>query len=142
MKSLVQSSILSRKATRVPFRQPLRSPCRNSAPCAQRKLLRTVASSVECLCQVRIVEDGACSDLGSAGGLCRGVISFAQVRDGNAHYQFTLSIVDHFLPFDLLSLLTSTRSSWSQSNLVAKYSLSYIFEKFTYISIVLTVISK
>jgi hypothetical protein len=58
---LVQSSISSRTATRVPFRQPLRSPCQNSAPSAQRDLSnvsRTVASSVGGLCQVGMTENG------------------------------------------------------------------------------------
>ena len=45
-KSLVQRSIPFRMTPRVPFRQPFRLPCRYSAPCAQRKLLRTAISAV------------------------------------------------------------------------------------------------
>ena len=70
-KSLVQSSILSRTAPRVPFRQPPRPLCRNSAPWAQRKPLRTAASSAEYPFQVRRIEGTGWSDLGSAKRLFR-----------------------------------------------------------------------
>lgn len=60
MKSLVHSSISSRTVPRVPLRQPLRFPCRYSAPCALRKLLRTVASAVRGSHQVCAAESGQC----------------------------------------------------------------------------------
>ena len=72
MKGLpIQKPISSRTVTRVPFRQPLRSPDLNSAPCAQRKLLRTVASSLRHFCQACMTENRGCSDLGSAERLFR-----------------------------------------------------------------------
>ena len=65
-KSLVQCSITSRTGPRVPFRQPLRLPCRYSAPCAERKLLRMAASAIGGLCQVLVVNNGRYPNLGSA----------------------------------------------------------------------------
>ena len=63
--SIVQCSITSRTDPRVPLRQPLRLPCRYSAPSAERKLLRTAASAVGGLCQTLVVNNRKHPDPGS-----------------------------------------------------------------------------
>ena len=64
---LAHSSILSKIALRVPFRQPLQLSCHNSTCCEQGKPSRTAASSAGRLGQAPMIENGMCSNLSSAG---------------------------------------------------------------------------
>ena len=96
-KSRVQSLISSKTVLRVPLRQPLRSPCRYSASCAQRTLLRTVASAVSGSRQVSITENIRCSNLGPAK---RGYFICADAKG-----EHSLSLVDRGPPFFVLSVI-------------------------------------
>ena len=81
-KSRVQSSIPSRVAVRVPRRQPLRLPCRYSACCANRTLLRIVASAAsQSVFKGVSYEDGRRPNLNPTGGhfVCPD-------KNGDTHY--------------------------------------------------------
>ena len=105
MGSLAQSSIVVRTALRVPFRQPLRSPCRNSAPFAQWKVLRTDFSAGGDSRQTPVVSNSKHSDLGpvkKSYSICLGM-------KGYTHHKHNSLIVDRHLLRHLLFRSTSGR---------------------------------
>ena len=114
LKLLIQSSISFRTTPRVPFRQPLRSPCRYSAACAQRMLLRTTASAIGSLCQAPTIktEDVLTWVLENK------VILFARTQKGNEAHHWFVPFVSCHLVHQLLFMSTLRRVLWLETNLI------------------------
>ena len=119
LKSLAQNSISSRTVSRVPFRQPLRPPCRYSAPMAQQKALSTVFSPIGYYVRDLFLKVECFLTWILSGG----VISLVWTQNGNTYHLFTPLVIHCCLLCCLLPLLILRRVCQLWANLVVIHSL-------------------